>query len=408
MIGRRLLPLLLLGFAAVHAGCADGPRGGIYTVRRSDLILTVESAGSLKANGSATVGPPLIPQVWNYKIVWMAPEGRQVRRGEPVLAFDDSELRQDLERMRGERDQAAKEVEKQELELRVQILELEGQLGEAEARLRRARLKTDVPEDLLARMEIEKDRLDRAFAETEVDSLKLQRKLLQESGAAQSEILRRRRDRSGRRVQELEEGIARMRVPAPRDGMVIYVSRWGGEKHKTGDSVSRMDNVLEIPDLGSMGAEAEIDEADAGRVRVGQKATLRLEAYPDRPITGRVEEISPSIRRQSWDSPLKTRTAHIRLEGERPGWMRPGMRFRAQLEVERVPGALVIPLEAVTRGAGGPVVTRPSGLGSATSAVKLGKRNQSQVEVLEGLEEGDRISRNPEGHTGAASSGGAS
>jgi len=377
------------------AGCAGPPCGEVCTVKRADLVLTVEAAGSLKAEDNATVGPPIVPQVWNLKIVWIAPEGRAVRAGEPILAFDDSELRQDLERKKADRDQASKEMEKEELDLRVQLLDLEAQRAEAESRLRRVRPKLDVPEDLVAPAERAKDRLDHDLAAAEVESLGLQRRLLEESGQTQIEILRQRRDRSAERVGELEKGISEMQVRAPRGGIVVYVTGWREEKHKAGDSVYRMEKILEIPDLRSMGAEAEIDEEDAGRIRVGQPVRLRLEAYPDRQFRGRVAEIAPAIRHSSRNSAVRTRVARVRLEGDKPEWMRPGMRFRGEIEVERVDHALVIPLEAVTPGAGGPVVTRITSLGRTERPVKLGRRNQTLVEVVSGLEEGDRISNVP-------------
>jgi multidrug efflux pump subunit AcrA (membrane-fusion protein) len=120
-----------------------------------------------------------------------------------------------------------------------------------------------------------------------------------------------------------------------------------------------------------------------------------MEAYPDRPIAGRVTEVSPSIRRQSWNSPLKVRGATLRLEGARAEWMRPGMRFRGEFEVDRVTNALLIPLEAVLSRPGGPAVWIVEGLEDRETPVILGKRSQTEVEVLSGLKEGERIRRSP-------------
>ena len=83
-------------------------------------------------------------------------------------------------------------------------------------------------------------------------------------------------------VREIEEGIVRMTRVAPRDGIVIHVTNWRNEKKKVGDPCSVRDMVLEIPDLGRMEADGEVEEARAGRVREGQRVVLRLDAYPDR------------------------------------------------------------------------------------------------------------------------------
>jgi HlyD family secretion protein len=386
---------LVLGALLLASGCGTPAGGGICSARRADLVVTVEATGNLKSEESASIGPPSIPEIWGYKILWMVPEGRNVRKGEPVVMFDTAGMDQEAQKKRAERDQAAKEMEKQQLEMEKALLDLDGQLGEAKARQRRIRLKLEVPGELVAGKELAKDRLDLEAADEEVRSLGEQRRLLEESGKAQSELLQRRRDRSAERVRVLEQGMGAMRVTAPRNGIVVYVGEMGREKRRPGDTVYRLEKFLEIPDLDRMGGVAEIAEADAGKIRVGQEVRLRMEAYPDRPIAGRVTEISPSIRRESWNTPLKVRTATLRLEGARAEWMRPGMRFRAEFEVDRVTSALLIPLEAVLSRPGGPAVRIVEGLGDRETPVRLGKRNQTEVEVLSGLREGERIRREP-------------
>jgi HlyD family secretion protein len=390
---RAAWTLLALAGALTLGACSDPVPGDFSSARTSDLVVTVEATGALKADRSAFLGPPLIPNVWTYKVLWMAAEGREVRKGEPVVRFDTGEMQQELQKMEAERDRAAREMEKQDLETRTHRLELEGEISEAKARLRRVRMKLEVPEDLKARVELAKDRLDLELAEAEVQSLEEQERLGEESVRAQNDILERRRARSADRVRVLQEGIAAMQVGAPREGIVVYVAGWRGEKPKPGDSAYRMQKILEVADLARMGAEAEIAEADAGRVRVGQPVRLRMEADPEKAIRGTVEEISPGIRRQSWSSPLKIRTAAVRLEGERPPWVRPGMRFRAEFEVERVRDVLVIPLDRVVPGPEGPRVLVPGAFGDTEVDVKLGRCNQTEVEVLAGLRPGQRIRR---------------
>ena len=65
--------------------------------------------------------------------------------------------------------------------------------------------------------------------------------------------------------------------------------------------------------------------------------------------------------------------------------MRPGMRFRGEVEVERVHDVLCLPLEAVDPRPGPPVVTVARGLGSAPVTPRLGRRNDKCIEVLSGL-----------------------
>jgi multidrug efflux pump subunit AcrA (membrane-fusion protein) len=71
------------------------------------------------------------------------------------------------------------------------------------------------------------------------------------------------------------------------------------------------------------------------------------------------------------------------------------MRFRADVEVDRLSDVLVVPLESVRPQASGPVVYRRRGGAWVETPVELGARNATHAEVRGGLEEGDRIARRP-------------
>ena len=72
--------------------------------------------------------------------------------------------------------------------------------------------------------------------------------------------------------------------------------------------------------------------------------------------------------------------------------MRPAMRFRGEIETGRVPGVLLLPRDAVFLRDDGPVVWVRRALGWREVKVKLGRSNRTQVEVVSGLAEGDRLS----------------
>ena len=52
----------------------------------------VKVTGELQSANSHFFGPPAIPDIWNYTIAFMAPDGRQVKEGMPILRFDPQEL----------------------------------------------------------------------------------------------------------------------------------------------------------------------------------------------------------------------------------------------------------------------------------------------------------------------------
>jgi HlyD family secretion protein len=372
-------------------------------VQRQDLVVGIEVTGTLGAVQSVQLGPPQIPNSWDFKIAFMAPEGSEVRQGQPVLGFDTSELQSTLLETMAQRDSAQKELEKKLANLEMSRGEDELRLAEAKAKARRAGLKVDVPADLVAAKELAESRADLDLAQREVAYLENRLSLQTREAEAEIAALRNQRDRAAERVRQAEEAIQQLTIPAPRDGTVVYLSdpRREREKKKIGDSAWRGEKILEIPDLHQMRAQGEVDEADAGRVAVGQRVILRLDAHPDVSFTGHVRAIRGAVQTRSPADPVKVVGLDLSLDRTDPQRMRPGMRFLGTIELDRVPRALVVPAGAVFNGPEGPVVFRRTRWGTEEVRPKLGRRNDRWVEIVSGLSEGDAIAlRDPREEAG--------
>ena len=364
-------------------------------VHREDLVVGVEVAGTLSATASAALGPPQIEDTWNFKIAFMAPEGAEVRQGQPVLGFDTSELETKLQGLMAERDSAEKELEKRLTHLEISRGEDEMRLAEAKSKQRRTALKLGIPEELVAAKERAQTSADLDLADREIAYLEKRLTLQQSQATAEIGALRDKRDRAAGRVREVEAAIRQMRVPAPRAGTVVYATnpRQEQEKKKVGDSCWRGEKVMEIPDLKRLQADGQIDEADAGRVAAGQRVTLRLDAHPDVFYSGTVHSLRGTVQTRGQNDPVKVVGLEIALDQTDPQRMRPGMRFFGTVEIERASKALVVPAEAVFNQADGPVVYRRSRWGFDAVHPVLGRRNARWVEIRSGLAAGDRVAR---------------
>ena len=400
------LAVLLVAFLLVRSpsfglglgiGPGDGDDRGGLRVQRGDLVVTTEVEGTLESVDSELLGPPGIPSMWNYKISFMATEGSDVRAGQPVLRFDTTELQRRLVEKTAERDSAATQLEKKEIDLERNLRDMELQLARARATLERSRLKVEVPGELQSAKELEEARLDLALAEREVDSLEGRLELTRQAGRAEVRALREKRDRAEERVGEINEHLARMTVKASRDGTVVYVTDWRGEKKKVGDDVWQALKVIEIPDLTRMQAKGQLDEADAGRVAVGQPVTLRLDAHPETEYRAEIAKIARSVGQKDRGNPLKHVELTLELEETDTETMRPGMRFQGEIEVERVEDVLLAPASAVVSTADGPVAFRRGLFGVDRVEPEVGRRNDEVVEIEAGLAAGDLLVRPEEG-----------
>jgi hypothetical protein len=321
----------------------------------------------------------------------MAPDGSAVQKGRPVVGFDTSALVRELEQKKAERDSAKTDFDKTEGDLRMQAEKDVLALAEAEARLRKVNFKLDVPGELIASNERKLGEFDREIARKETEYLRRKIETAALAGREGLAILRTQRERAEGRVREIESQLELMMLKAPRDGTVLYATDWRGEKKKVGDSTWRGQPILEIPDLSAMFARGEVDESDAGRVSVGQRVRLRLDAHPDLEFQGVVGRLANAVVRQSPRNPLRILEIEVRLDRTDSARMRPGMRFRGVIEKGRVHDAVLVPIDAVVATDRGPVVYRRR-LGALTEVlVQPGARNAKLVEVRKGISPGDVV-----------------
>lgn len=391
---RTLLGLLLSAGLACSATSTDSE---VASVERDALAMEVDITGSLKAIDADSLGPPGVAGVWDYKIAMLAPEGAEVEKGEPVLGFDATNLQRRLEEKTAQRDTAIKQLEMTQSAAKVSNHDLGLELAEAKAELRKAKLKADAPEDIVASVELKKLRLDLELAEKKVTFIKRKRSSTKASHEAQIARWVSERDRAQQRVEQLTTAVEKMTVLAPRDGTVIYEPSWNGEKKKVGDSAWRAETVVQVVSLTEMEAWGDVDEVDSAKIAVGQTVSLRLDALADVELAGTVKTISATVQRQSPDNPLKVAKVKLELDAEHGQRLRPGMRFRGRVETERIEDLLVAPIGAFVATPDGPVALVKRGAQVERTPVTLGRRNANFVEVETGLNEGDEILRADQG-----------
>jgi len=379
------------------AGCSK--RTGelqFVDVKRDDLVIGVEVTGELAAVDSTDIKPPAINDMWNFKIANLATEGDDVKVGDPVIGFDASEIMRTLETMANEADAAQKKLDKKRDDAALARRDDELKVAEAEAALKKASLKTVAPPDLIGSVDLKTLQFDEQTAKLTLDGAKNHAEQAKRADEQEIEQLTQKATYAKHRVEQLKANIARMQVKAPRAGTIVLPVNWQGEKHKVGDPVWRMEDVLQIVGLGKMVGNGKIDEVDISHVAEKQVVSLRLDALPDVQLHGKVESIAKSVEPKSQTDPSKMMKLKITIDTTTVP-LRPGMRFRGEVETEKLAQVVQVPSEAVFVTPEGPVAYRQSGSGVERVVLVLGKRSRSAIEVKSGLAPGDRVSRTEPG-----------
>jgi RND family efflux transporter MFP subunit len=192
----------------------------------------------------------------------------------------------------------------------------------------------------------------------------------------------RRWDMGEAEIQELEQrGAAFETVPvrSPASGVIVEKTAIEGMHVTPGQTLFR------IADLSVVWVEADVYERDMAAVRVGQSATVTVDAYPDQRFAGRATNVYPFVEEQ-------TRTMKVRFELPNPrGLLKPGMYANVQL-VASPSSALAVPADAVLDSGSEQVVFVALGEGYfEPRRVRTGRRIDTRVEITEGLKEGDDV-----------------
>ncbi|HEX9983893.1 MAG TPA: HlyD family efflux transporter periplasmic adaptor subunit [Thermoanaerobaculia bacterium] len=392
LVPLAILILFLFGGWTLRNKLAADRQGEWVRATRGDLVTGVEVTGTLAALESDTFGPPNVPDVWDFKIAMMAPEGTEVKKGRPVLMFDTSDLQRRLEEKSAEADEARKQIEKKRADLALRTKDERLKLAEAEARLRKAELKLESPPDIVGITERKQAELDFKLSKQEVDASRSRIGALSRAADAEIRLLESKQTTAAGIVSQTQQAIAAMTTVAPRDGTIVYVTNWRGEKKKVGDTCWKQERVLEIPNLNKMKANGEVDEVDAGRVAPGQRVQLRLDAHPDEKFEGTIVTAGRTVQqKQQTRDPVKVLRVEVKLDRTDPAKMRPGMRFQGTVELGRVKQAILIPRSAVLVNDRGPYVYRRSTFSVEPVQLRLGREGDEQVEVLSGLAPNDRV-----------------
>lgn len=279
---------------------------------------------------------------------------------------------------------------------------------EARSTLETAKLDLKVYEEYQYHKDAEQRRREVEEAHAELDRVMQENEINLRSRQAQTANRERQLALREERLAELERQLEYCTVVAPRDGLVVYGSsvqndsrRWRDEGSlEVGTEVGFNDLLIALPDTTEMTASVKVHESLAGRVRPGQRASVKVEAI-DATIPGVVSSIGVLAESGGWRDPNRREyTVKIDLDpsAARDVDLKPTLRCETRIELGRVDDALAVPVQSVFNEGAVRYVLRPTATGRFQRVpVMIGRTSDNYAEILLGLGEGDRVLiRNPQ------------
>jgi HlyD family secretion protein len=395
MKGRRRLAWWLAS-AAVVAACIFGAvrlRGGaaatvvVFPAARGPIeeIVTAVSAGTVKSGREATLSPEAGIMGVRFVEV-LVDEGSRVRKGELLARAVDPELAREAEA--AEEDSLTAEAALRQTEARREEAQqrYRAELARAENALRQAL------DDQRRAASLQKDGyLSTAEKETIDTRVADAREAVRISGSGAATVLaidreieaQKSRIRAARsRALLVGERQRKLSVVAPFPGIITKKTVEAGETKIAGSP------LFVLADPTDTYIEAQIDETESARVRVGQKCRLLPDAYQGRTFEGRVTEIMPTVEA----SKEVTRANVIRVVPVSPPVpFRLGMSADVEVVVGRKDNALQVPSSAIMEREGKKFVYIVSEGKIARRDVSTGAGNWDRTEILSGLAAGEPV-----------------
>lgn len=317
----------------------------------------LNASGYVTARRQATVSSKTAGQIIEIAIE----EGMEVIAGQVLARLDSS----NLERSFGL-------AEAQTAVARKAVLEVEAQI--AEARLRQERTRRLVEERVAGQAD-----LDRVNGEVATLEARFER---------QQEDIRV----SERRADVIGQQIEDMVIRAPFDGVITAKNAQPGEMMSpiAGGAGFTRTGIGTIVDMTSLEIEVDVNEAYINRVSPGQPVDAVLDSYDDWTIPARVIAIIPTADRDR--ATVRVRIGFDELDPRILPDMGVKVSFRsAEAEPEEAPEGLLVEAAAVFQDTGRDLVYLVRDGRVQRRAVRLGDRRGSDVFVLSGLVEGDRV-----------------
>jgi HlyD family secretion protein len=371
------------GFATLKGASPEIDQARLATVERGTMVKSVVATGKVepitkveiksKANG--------IIKALNADI------DLTVKQGDVLVELDKEQLAAALRGAEANLLAARASLEAAEAQAQKNRVEAEGPDAEF------ARRAYERAKSLFAQQLIPQSSLDDAHSLVDVaDNRK--RAAQSQLGVSQAKVAEARAQvaQAKAAADRAAEDVANATIRAPIRGTVL------SRDVEIGSPVSSILNlganatlVMTLGDITEVFVRGKVDEADIGRVRLGQQARIRVETFKDKTFNGRVTQISPMGVEKDNVTNFEVRVSIDNAGKE----LKANMTANAEIVLEEHADSLIVPEGAITYDAQKNAFAEIQSPGTKTGVtkvpVKVGVGNGTKIQILEGLKAGDKV-----------------
>ncbi|MBK9395304.1 MAG: efflux RND transporter periplasmic adaptor subunit [Uliginosibacterium sp.] len=382
-LSRRLLLILgvLLASLLLIWWMQRPPRVEVLRLQTAPLVSSLQVSARVAALSRVDLGSTLTGRI----VAVAVREGDSVRAGQPLIGLESDELAAVLQQARASERAADARLAGLRSSGRKS---LQASIAQAQSVLANARADLQRQQSLLAQGFVSAARLDEArrslaVAQAQLESAEAQAQANQDQGGSEIALAEAQRAQASAATRAAAAKLAQATLTAPAAGRVL------AREAEPGQIVQPGQKLLTLALSGPTELLALLDERYLAQLRVGQRAQVLADAYPQQRFAATVQRIAPQVDAQRGSIELR-----LALTPPEPAFLREDMSLSVEVETGRRDSALVLPLQALrSEGADGAAsVWRVSPDGRVEiREIRLGLRTLAGAEVLQGLQAGDWV-----------------
>jgi RND family efflux transporter MFP subunit len=197
-------------------------------------------------------------------------------------------------------------------------------------------------------------------------------------------------------LQDWRDEKLKCAIVAQQSGVLAYANEdWydSDRRIREGAVVHRRQKIFSLPDMNLMQVKVNVHESVVRKVKAGQRAAIRVDAFPNDRLTGIVKSVSPlADSSNSWRSGgVKEYTTIVTIDELRGVPIKPGMTAEVEIRVDDLSNVVAVPVQAVTEHRHQHFVYAHRAGHYERIPVQVGQSNNRMVEITSGLTEGEPI-----------------
>lgn len=349
----------------------------VGTAERGPLEITVAATGRVVPAHEEIINSPVETRVLRV----YAQPGDTVKAGMPLLLLDLEQEQTALGKLHDARTMQQQELRQLELSNMTEISDLEMKIKVSEMNVSRQRIEVENERRLDSIGSGTGDRVRQAETAYRAGVLELEQlrtRLRNERQRASAAEASQRLNvcSSDRDIALMEKTIHRGSIPAPLDGVLTFITS------ELGSRVGAGEKVAVVSDLSSFKVVGEVPEGSSDRVQTGAAVTVRISGAQ---FAGTVSNITPQARQG-------VVSFVVRLDNPRDSRLRSGARAELQVSFGYKSDVLRVPNGSFYKGEGKyQIFVFDSENRAVRRTVHAGDCNRDYVEILDGLQPGDKI-----------------